>query len=448
MSQNDLVIANQSFPSFRTDLNSALQAINTTHSGTSLPSGAVAGTIWLDTTSATSPTLKIYDGTDSISLAIIDYTTNTVDWLDSSLSYNSTATSAGTLTLTVSSSYKQYFTGTTTHTVTLPVASTLTVGQTFEIHNNSTGSITVNSSGANLVGTVQANVTAQCTCILASGTTAASWDFDITGFSSAVPTTRGGTGLTSIGSSLQVLRVNSGATALEFATAGSATPFAVTGDATSGSEIRLPEDTDNGSNYVALKAANSIASNLTLTLPSADGTSGQVLQTNGSGVLSFAGVSASAGQVIQVVSTAKTDTFAISTGDTFTDITGLSVSITPSSASNKILVMYNVSIGTNSGSGYGYAKLLRGSTGIFIGDSSGSRISISSGGASSNINTTLKHSIQFLDSPSTTSSTTYKVQGFAQAGTGIIYINRSYGDDNANTGVRDVSSITVMEIKG
>ena len=62
MSQNDLVIINQSFPSFRTDLNSALQAIFTTHSGTSLPSGASAGTIWLDTTSATAPILKYYDG--------------------------------------------------------------------------------------------------------------------------------------------------------------------------------------------------------------------------------------------------------------------------------------------------------------------------------------------------------------------------------------------------
>jgi len=292
MAQNDLVIANQSFPSFRSDLNSALAAIQTTHSGTSLPTGAVAGQIWLDTTSATSPTLKIYDGTDSISLAIIDYTTNTVNWLDSSLSYNSTATSAGTLVLTVSSSYKQYFTGTTTHTVTLPVASTLTVGQTFEIHNNSTGSITVNSSGSNLVGTVEANVTASITCILASGTTAASWDFDVTGFSSAVPTTRGGTGLTSIGSSLQVLRTNSGATGLEFATiGGTTTPFTVTGDNVSGASIRLPEDTDNGSNYVALKAPDTLASNLTLTLPSADGTSGQVLQTNGSGVLSFSSVS-------------------------------------------------------------------------------------------------------------------------------------------------------------
>ena len=177
MSQNDLVIANQSFPSFRTDLNSALQAINSSHSGSSIPSGAVAGTIWLDTTSATSPTLKFYDGTDSISLAIIDYTNNTVNWLDSSISYNTTATSAGTLTLTVSSSYKQYLTGTTTHTVVLPVTSTLTLGQTFQIHNNSTGSVTINSSGANLVGTLLADTTAEITCILTSGTTAASWDY-------------------------------------------------------------------------------------------------------------------------------------------------------------------------------------------------------------------------------------------------------------------------------
>lgn len=66
------------------------------------------------------------------------------------------------------------------------------------------------------------------------------------------------------------------------------TPLAVVGNSTAGAEIRLPEDTDNGSNYVALKAADSIASNLTFTLPSADGTSGQVLQTNGSGTLSFA----------------------------------------------------------------------------------------------------------------------------------------------------------------
>ena len=68
------------------------------------------------------------------------------------------------------------------------------------------------------------------------------------------------------------------------------TPLSVVGNNTAGAEIRLPEDTDNGSNYVALKAADNITSNLTLTLPTEDGTNGQALVTNGSGVLSFADV--------------------------------------------------------------------------------------------------------------------------------------------------------------
>ena len=151
MAQHDFVIANQGFPAFRTDLNNFLQAVGTTHSGTSLPTGASAGLIWLDTTSATAPILKYYDGTDNITLATINHSANTVDFNDSAIS----------------------------------------------------------------------------------------------------------------------------------------TPLAVTGNATAGAELRLPEDTDNGTNYVAIKAPDSIASNLTLTLPSADGTNGQALITNGSGTLSF-----------------------------------------------------------------------------------------------------------------------------------------------------------------
>ena len=72
--------------------------------------------------------------------------------------------------------------------------------------------------------------------------------------------------------------------------AGSApTPsnFIVGNGATAGAEIQLREDSDNGSNYVALKAADTIGSNLTLTLPSSDGSNGQVLATDGSGALSF-----------------------------------------------------------------------------------------------------------------------------------------------------------------
>jgi len=74
-----------------------------------------------------------------------------------------------------------------------------------------------------------------------------------------------------------------------------ATPanFKVGNGSTAGASLQLMEDSDNGSNYVALKAADTIGSNLTLTLPSADGSNGQVLGTNGSGVLSFVSTTSS-----------------------------------------------------------------------------------------------------------------------------------------------------------
>jgi hypothetical protein len=90
--------------------------------------------------------------------------------------YATTATAASSTTLTVASAYQQFFTGTTTQTVVLPVASTLVLGQSFLIVNNSTGVVTVNSSGSNLVQTMAANTSAIITCILASGTSAASWN--------------------------------------------------------------------------------------------------------------------------------------------------------------------------------------------------------------------------------------------------------------------------------
>jgi len=104
MAQHDMNIANQGFPATRSDINNALSAINSTHSGSSTPSGAVAGTIWLDTTNATNPTLKFYDGADNISLATIDYSANTVDWLDSSVSITGLSTSATGTVLTLSDS--------------------------------------------------------------------------------------------------------------------------------------------------------------------------------------------------------------------------------------------------------------------------------------------------------------------------------------------------------
>ena len=104
------------------------------------------------------------------------------------LGYTTTATAAGTTVLTSTSNYRQFFTGSSTQTVTLPVASTMTLGQAFEIHNNSTGAVTVNSSGGNAVIVVEGNRSAIVTCILTSGTTAASWDADVTGATSTTGT--------------------------------------------------------------------------------------------------------------------------------------------------------------------------------------------------------------------------------------------------------------------
>jgi len=89
--------------------------------------------------------------------------------------YSTIATAGGTTTLTVATNYNQFFTGTLAQTVVLPVVSTLVLGFPFCITNNSAGLVTVNSSGGNAVIVLAANTSAIVTCILVTGTTAASW---------------------------------------------------------------------------------------------------------------------------------------------------------------------------------------------------------------------------------------------------------------------------------
>ncbi len=83
---SDYSLDNQSFANLRAELNTILAAINTLNSTTSAPGSKAAGSLWLDTTSATTPTLKLYDGSDWISLCTFDYSANTVNWLDSTVS--------------------------------------------------------------------------------------------------------------------------------------------------------------------------------------------------------------------------------------------------------------------------------------------------------------------------------------------------------------------------
>ena len=86
MSQvSDYTLSNIGFSAFRTELNSILGAVNTLNAGTSAPGSVAAGSLWLDTTSASTPTLKFYDGSDQISLCTYNYSANTVNWLDNTV---------------------------------------------------------------------------------------------------------------------------------------------------------------------------------------------------------------------------------------------------------------------------------------------------------------------------------------------------------------------------
>ena len=102
--------------------------------------------------------------------------------------FTTTATAAGTTTLTNTSTFNQVFTGSTTQTIVLPVTSTLSQGWTYQIFNNSTGNLLVQSSGGNSILTVLPNTSAEFVCILTSGTTAASWSAFVDGFSSTTGT--------------------------------------------------------------------------------------------------------------------------------------------------------------------------------------------------------------------------------------------------------------------
>ena len=170
---------------------------------------------------------------------------------------------------------------------------------------------------------------------------------------------------------------------------------------------------------------------------------------------SFAEAGATAGQVIQVVQTVKTDTFSATLASgTFTgEVTGLTASITPSSASNKVLVHCVIDMGCSAGTRLSTA-LYKGGSVITsaTGDSAGSRSRVTS---SSNIGATTSFymhgmiSFMYLDSPSTTSSTTYSVRMMqGSGGSATIYVNRASEDDDASYQVRSISTITVMEVKG
>lgn len=155
------------------------------------------------------------------------------------------------------------------------------------------------------------------------------------------------------------------------------------------------------------------------------------------------------GSVLQVVSVTKTNTFT-TTSTSFVDVTGLSVSITPSSTSSKILVLSDVFLSNSGSTGRTYIKAMRDSTSIAVGASASSRELCSSyfygttnetGGYDGE-----KSAMTYLDSPSSTSALTYKMQIKARSGTATL--NRNGQDGDGDYSPRTASTITVMEIQG
>ena len=155
------------------------------------------------------------------------------------------------------------------------------------------------------------------------------------------------------------------------------------------------------------------------------------------------------GTILQVVSTTKTDTFSSSVaGNGNVAVTGLAATITPTSASSKILVITHVS-GSLSVSNYGIGFLLfRGATQIALGTGIGSRKPLTAldiGGTSGDGMSV--PSMTHLDSPATTTATTYSVNVYNyQTGTNTVHVNRTATDTDNGAFSRGVSSITVMEV--
>jgi len=192
----------------------------------------------------------------------------------------SVATAAGTTTLTSASTGFYNFTGSTTQNVNLPVTSTLTLGHKFVIKNSSTGTVTVRSSGANTIQAITTGNSAIFTCVLISGTTAASWVVEYISSSGGGGSQTPWTSNIDTGGYYLANTTNSSGVDIRGNATG-ANPITLTasyidikrsaGNAAA-SAIYLYEAPANGTDYVGIQTPTNITSSYTITLPATGGT--------------------------------------------------------------------------------------------------------------------------------------------------------------------------------
>ena len=153
------------------------------------------------------------------------------------------------------------------------------------------------------------------------------------------------------------------------------------------------------------------------------------------------------GKVLQVVTSNNTSTQSISgASGSWVDLTSLTADITPATTSSRILILAQLGLTGGDGSS-GAVRIMRDSTAIALANTAGSRPRGTIHIHSSDVNHSPGASITYVDSPSSTSAITYKLQMNFQNGT-TGYINRSGNDGDGSSGyqARAMSSFTVIEI--
>jgi len=151
------------------------------------------------------------------------------------------------------------------------------------------------------------------------------------------------------------------------------------------------------------------------------------------------------GKILQAVQATKTDTASYA-NNAWADIAGLSVNITPSATSSRVFINANINASTSDLANPTYLKIVRGSTDIYIGDVAGNRTPAGASfiTAATSQRETASINLSFIDSPATTSQTTYKIQWYVTSGSA--FLNRSATDTNVDGRARCASSIICMEV--
>jgi hypothetical protein len=266
--------------------------LNTATTGSAVITKIVDGSLGIKISTSTGADAGTGDVVLKIDTAYLDaiYATLTGDDFTGNISapnmiegYTTTATAAGTTTLTAVSNFNQFLTGTSTQTIVLPVVSTLKLGHPFWIVNKSTGVVTVNSSGGNAVVVVPAGGSAFVICVLLTGTTAASWHAKADGTGTVTSVTAGNgmtqSGTASVNPTLNIVShagsagsigtINVGTDAIGV-NLGTTSTTACAGNDSRLSDARTP--TDNSASYT--KQGTEFKGDLTITSNAIDWSTG------------------------------------------------------------------------------------------------------------------------------------------------------------------------------